>query len=123
MLRRKLQKHQSNGGAKLKKEYIIPIFVPHLGCPHNCIFCNQKKISGQTKMVTAKDVENTIEFYLKNLKYEYKYVEVAFFGGSFTAIEKDKQEELLQTVQKYIANKKVNSMSISTRPDAIDNCI
>lgn len=107
----------------MKKEYIIPIFVPHLGCPHNCIFCNQKKISGQTKMVTAKDVENTIEFYLKNLKYEYKYVEVAFFGGSFTAIEKDKQEELLQTVQKYIANKKVNSIRISTRPDAIDKDI
>lgn len=74
-------------------------------------------------MVTAKDVENTIEFYLKNLKYEYKYVEVAFFGGSFTAIEKDKQEELLQTVQKYIANKKVNSIRISTRPDAIDKDI
>lgn len=107
----------------MKKQYIIPIFVPHLGCPHNCIFCNQKKISGQTKMVTAKDVENTIEFYLKNLKYEYKYVEVAFFGGSFTAIEKDKQEELLQTVQKYIANKKVNSIRISTRPDAIDKDI
>ena len=107
----------------MKKEYIIPIFVPHLGCPNNCIFCNQKKISGQTKMVNAKDVEDTIEYYLKNFKDDNKYVEVAFFGGRFTAIEKEKQEELLQAVQKYIHDKKVNSIRISTRPDAIDKDI
>ena len=86
----------------MKKEYIIPIFVPHLGCPNNCTFCNQKRISGQTKMVTAKDVEETIEYYLKNFRDNHKYVEVAVFGGSFTAIEKEKQEELLKATQKYI---------------------
>lgn len=107
----------------MKKEYIIPIFVPHLGCPNNCIFCNQKKISGQTKMVTANDVEDTIEYYLKNFKDNNKYVEVAFFGGSFTAIEREKQEELLKAVQPYINDKKVNSIRISTRPDAIDKDI
>ena len=104
----------------MKKEYIIPIFVPHLGCPNNCTFCNQKRISGQTKMVTAKDVEETIEYYLKNFKDNHKYVEVAFFGGSFTAIEKEKQIELLEATQKYIKDKKVNSIRISTRPDCID---
>ena len=104
----------------MKKEYIIPIFVPHLGCPNNCTFCNQKRISGQTKMVTAKDVEETIEYYLKNFKDDHKYVEVAFFGGSFTAIEKEKQEELLGAAQKYIKEKLVNSIRISTRPDCID---
>ena len=104
----------------MKKEYIIPIFVPHLGCPNNCTFCNQKKISGQTKMVTAKDVDETIKYYLKNFKDNHKYVEVAFFGGSFTAIEKEKQIELLEAAQKYIKNKLVNSIRISTRPDCID---
>ena len=104
----------------MKKEYIIPIFVPHLGCPNNCTFCNQKRISGQTKMVTAKDVKDTIEYYLKNFKDNHKYVEVAFFGGSFTAIEKEKQEELLEAVQEYLEAKKVNSIRISTRPDCID---
>ena len=104
----------------MKKEYIIPIFVPHLGCPNNCTFCNQKRISGQTKMVTAKDVEETIEYYLKNFKDNHKYVEVAFFGGSFTAIETEKQIELLEAVQKYIKDKEVNSIRISTRPDCID---
>ena len=104
----------------MKKEYIIPIFVPHLGCPNNCTFCNQKRISGQTKMVTAKDVEETIEYYLKNFKDNHKYVEVAFFGGSFTAIDEEKQIELLKAAHKYIKKKKVNSIRISTRPDCID---
>ena len=104
----------------MKKEYIIPIFVPHLGCPNNCTFCNQKRISGQTKMVTAKDVKETIEYYLKNFKDNHKYVEVAFFGGSFTAIDKEKQIELLEAAQEYIQNKLVNSIRISTRPDCID---
>lgn len=104
----------------MKKEYIIPIFVPHLGCPNNCTFCNQKRISGQTKQVTAKDVKETIDYYLKNFKDNHKYVEVAFFGGSFTAIEKEKQIELLEAAQEYIKNKKVNSIRISTRPDCID---
>ena len=104
----------------MKKEYIIPIFVPHLGCPNNCTFCNQKRISGQTKMVTAKDVKETIEYYLKNFRDNHKYVEVAFFGGSFTAIDKEKQIELLEAAQEYIQNKLVNSIRVSTRPDCID---
>lgn len=107
----------------LKKEYIIPIFVPHLGCKKCCTFCDQKTISGQTKQVTAKDVTKTIEYYLKNFKNENNYVEVAFFGGSFTAIDVKKQEELLSAVQPYIKNKKVDSIRLSTRPDAIDKSI
>ena len=71
----------------MKKQYIIPIFVPHLGCSNACTFCNQRSISGQTKMVTAQDVKDTIEYYLSNFKDDNKYVEVAFFGGSFTGID------------------------------------
>lgn len=107
----------------MKKEYIIPIFVPHLGCPHQCTFCNQKEISGQTKQVTKEDVKNTIEYYLKNFKDDSKYVEVAFFGGSFTAIEEKVQNELLEAANEYIDNGKVNSIRISTRPDYIDKAI
>ena len=107
----------------MKKEYIIPIFVPHLGCEKCCTFCNQRTISGEKKQVTAEDVRNTIDYYLSNFKNENQYVEVAFFGGSFTAIEVEKQEELLSAVQPYIKNKKVNSIRLSTRPDAIDKSI
>ncbi len=107
----------------MKKEYIIPIFVPHLGCPNECTFCNQKKISGQTKMVTAKDVKDTIEYFINHFKDEEKYIEVAFFGGSFTGIEVEKQEELLQAAYEYIEKGIVNSIRISTRPDYIDKTI
>ena len=61
-----------------KEQYIIPIFVPHLGCPNDCTFCNQKSISGQTKEVTGIDVKKTIEEYLNSIKEENSYIEVAF---------------------------------------------
>ncbi len=105
---------------KKKQQYIIPIFVPHLGCPNDCTFCNQKSISGQTKEVTAKDVKKTIEDYLKSFKDENSYKEIAFFGGSFTGIKKEKQEELLKEAYEYVKNKKIDSIRLSTRPDYID---
>ena len=107
----------------MKKEYIIPIFVPHLGCKYACVFCNQTKITGEKTQVKAKDVEEIIEKYLKNFKDKENKVEVAFFGGSFTAIEEEKQNELLEAVQKYIKEGKVESIRISTRPDYIDKTI
>ena len=103
----------------MKKKQIIPIFVPHLGCPQNCTFCNQKTISGQNKQVTGKDVKNTIEEYLKILKNDEE-IEVAFFGGSFTGIPVEKQNELLDVAHEYILLKKISSIRISTRPDYID---
>ena len=90
----------------MKKQYIIPIFVPHLGCPNDCVFCNQKSISGQTKQVTKEDVKNIIEEHLKYIKKDSK-VEVAFFGGSFTGIEEEKQNELLELANEYIRDGKV----------------
>ena len=103
----------------MKKQYIIPIFVQHLGCPNDCVFCNQKSISGQTKQVTKEDVKKIIEDHLKYVK-ENSIVEVAFFGGSFTAIEEEKQVELLSTAYEYVKEKKVQSIRISTRPDYIN---
>ena len=104
----------------MKKRYIIPIFVPHLGCPNNCTFCNQKTISGQTKEVTPKDVKETVEYYLNSFKEKNVYTEIAFFGGSFTGIEIEKQEALLQAAYEFIKLKRVNSIRVSTRPDYID---
>ena len=112
------------GGIKgnMKKNYIIPIFVPHLGCPNDCVFCNQKSISGKQKELTKEDLKKTIEEYLKYMK-DSANIEIAFFGGSFTGIEEEKQEEFLSVAYEYIKEKKVQSIRISTRPDYINKKI
>lgn len=104
----------------MKKEYIIPIFVPKLECLNDCTFCNQEKISGQTIRITAKDVKQTIEDYLKNFRDNSKYVEVAFWGISFTGIDREVQIELLESVNKFIKENKVYSIRISTKPEHIN---
>lgn len=104
----------------MKKQYIIPIFVPHLGCPNDCTFCNQRQISGQQKNVTPQDVKEMIEYYLGLFKEKEAIKEVAFFGGSFTGIDVTIQNELLSVAYKYIKDGKIDSIRISTRPDYID---
>lgn len=108
---------------KGKKQYIIPIFIPHLGCLNDCTFCNQKSISGQKLMPTKEEVKNIIEEYLDNFKDTGAYKEIAFFGGSFTGIEIEKQEEYLQIANEYIRDLKVDGIRISTRPDYINKDI
>ena len=104
----------------MKKQYIIPIFVPHLGCPNDCIFCNQKSISGQKKNMTKEEAKKIIDDYLENIKNEEAGIEIAFYGGSFTAIETNLQEELLEMAYEYIKEGKIESVRISTRPDCIN---
>lgn len=104
----------------MKKQYIIPIFVPHLGCPNDCIFCNQKSISGQKENMTKEKAKKIIEEYINAIQTKDASIEIAFYGGSFTAIEPEKQVELLEVANEYIKKGKVESIRISTRPDCID---
>lgn len=103
----------------MKKHVIIPIFVPHKGCPNDCIFCNQKKISGQTDEMTPEKVPHIIEEHLATIKDD-AFAEIAFYGGSFTAISKDLQEAFLRQAARYISSGVVSEIRISTRPDCID---
>ena len=97
----------------------IPIFVPHLGCPHDCVFCNQKTITGK-KRLDLDEVERDIESALSTVERERDEVEIAFFGGSFTGIERDTLISLLETSDKYVSSGAVRSVRCSTRPDYID---
>ncbi len=98
---------------------IIPIFIPHIGCPHDCSFCNQKKIAGEITDVTGSDVSNMIRHYLNTMPSEDCHKEVAFFGGSFTGLSKEKQEELLLPAWRAKEEGRIQDIRISTRPDYI----
>lgn len=104
----------------MSKRYIIPIFVPHLGCPNDCIFCNQKKITNRKQAVDKAEIVNVIETQLGYFPKSDNIKEIAFFGGSFTAIDRDLMIEYLDIAREYKRRKIVNCIRISTRPDAID---
>ena len=96
----------------------ISVFVPHIGCPQKCSFCNQNTITGSHSVPTPDDVKNAVETALLKTEYEY---EIAFFGGSFTAIERAYMISLLETAKPYIESGKIKGIRCSTRPDAIDD--
>ena len=105
----------------MKKHAIIPIFIPHLGCPCQCVFCNQQKITARTKAVSTDEVRETVERYLSTLgDLDPSEIEIAFYGGSFTAIPIDAQTAYLEVANEYIDQGRVSSLHISTRPDCID---
>lgn len=102
----------------MKKNYIIPIFIPHLGCPNDCIFCNQKKIAKDYDAQKEENIKKDIEKYLA--LYEGKSdIELAFYGGSFTALDYPLMLTYLKLANTYIERGLIDSIRISTRPDAI----
>lgn len=106
-----------------KLHYIIPIFVPHEGCPHTCVFCNQDSITGSCFSIDGAFVKSTIEQYLTTIKNADSIIEVSFFGGTFTAININKQKELLAVAKEYKDAGKINYIRLSTRPDYINDKI
>lgn len=98
----------------------ISIFVPHAGCPQQCSFCNQKTISGSQCQPTAEDVHRICSQALEQIS-DRKNTEIAFFGGSFTAIDRSYMTELLKAAKCYLGENGFKGIRISTRPDFIDN--
>lgn len=110
-------------GPNAKARHInIPIFIPHMGCPNQCVFCDQRRISGAVAPVEADDVKKTIEEYLSTSSSEDE-LEIAFFGGSFTGIPRGRMIAYLETAREYIDAGLVKRIRISTRPDYIDRGI
>ncbi|MEZ5083893.1 MAG: radical SAM protein [Bacteroidales bacterium] len=103
-----------------KKHINIPIFIPELACPFQCIFCNQRKISGQLHVPDEKEIINIIESYLKTIVLENSDVQFAYFGGNFTGLSIKEQENFLKLVDPYIKIGKISGIRISTRPDYIN---
>ena len=106
---------------KKKRHSNISVFIPHNGCPHQCAFCNQRTISGAIAQPTADDVRRAVNTALASPRFDGADAEIAFFGGSFTAVDRDYMIGLLEAAHEYIAQGKVAGIRVSTRPDAIDD--
>lgn len=106
----------------MPKRSIIPVFVPHLGCPNDCVFCNQRRISGALTPATADTVHQAVEYALHNIPTDRER-ELAFYGGSFTAISAEEQESLLGAAYDHIKSGEIAAIRLSTRPDCIDGAV
>lgn len=108
----------------MKKHAIIPIFIPHKGCPNDCIFCNQRKITAHADSVSASDIHQTVSQYMSTLSdMDMETIELSFFGGSFTGIPLEEQKEYLSIAKGYKDDGVIQKIHLSTRPDYIDRKI
>lgn len=103
---------------------VIPYFIPHQGCPHHCLFCNQRKITGETSGVLSatrlqEEIQQTIITWLAYRRGKTN-TQFAFYGGSFTCLPLDLQDVMLKAVQPWLLSGEVESIRLSTRPDCVD---
>ena len=104
------------------RAHIVPVFVPQLGCPHRCVFCDQRRISGQRRPVTAAEVQRITDQAAAFLPVGEKR-QLAFYGGSFTAIPAEEQELLLAAAKAAVERGSVDAIRLSTRPDAVNETV
>ncbi|MFP4158976.1 MAG: elongator complex protein 3 [Desulfobacterales bacterium] len=105
-----------------EKPYVIPVFIPHSGCPHRCTYCNQKAVTGtQERLPGPEDLRAEMEHWLQYRRKNRGFTEVSFFGGNFLGIEKDLVLRLLDEAAGWVKAGKIDGIRFSTRPDTIDN--
>ena len=102
----------------MKRHYTIPVFVPEMACPYRCTYCNQYNIAGKAEAPHPDKVRSIIDTYLNTFPSD-SVRKVGFFGGSFTGIPIEKQNQYLSVVQPYIEAGQIDEIQLSTRPDYI----
>lgn len=104
------------------KPFIAPIFIPNMGCPHRCIFCEQERITSQfSRPLNRKDIEDTLNKAIHSRRFPQQIdPEIAFYGGTFTNLPLELMVEYLEIVARYIDEGLFGSVRVSTRPDALD---
>lgn len=95
---------------------ILPVFLPNKGCKNRCVFCSQKAITGLEKPLSFDELDTLVERYLSTTD-EF---EIAFYGGTFTALDEEEQLRYLQWAEKYVRSGVCTGIRLSTRPDEID---
>ena len=101
------------------KPLIVPFFLRNRGCPHRCVFCNERMISGNAEAITEAGLRETVRSYIAASRKSGR-VEIAFYGGSFTGMDREEQTELLRMAGALITEGTVHSVRLSTRPDDVE---
>jgi len=104
-----------------KHQITIPFFIPNIGCPGRCVFCDQQRTTGYRPFPDINILKNRINKQLAYIPESVNRIELAFFGGNFTGINKKKQAELLSGAEIYLNNGTIDAIRLSTRPDFIDD--
>jgi len=117
-----IQKSSNQQPATSIRPFIIPVFLPHHGCPHRCIFCNQVTITSTKKnLLDMKQLHLRINEFLKYKKKQRYPVQIAFYGGNFLGLKTEDIKRLLNAAAKFVKDGQVDSIRFSTRPDTINN--
>jgi histone acetyltransferase (RNA polymerase elongator complex component) len=119
--RNKKPETSTQGPETRNRPFIIPIFLPHAGCPHQCVFCNQDAITGKKeKSISARQLQSRVATFLKYKNKQRGPVQIAFFGGNFLGQKTDTVTMLLREAAKFVDRGEVDGIRFSTRPDTID---
>ena len=111
----------SSRSASSDRPLIIPLFLPHLGCPHRCVFCNQRTISGSAErsLPTPNRIHREVKRYLAFARKPRSSIQISFFGGNFLGLDRRETINLLDSAAAFVASGTVDSLRFSTRPDTI----
>lgn len=107
---------------RVKRRFIIPIFIPHQGCPHRCVFCQQRTITNVSEEPrTPHDIKTAIESAIGSKRFpSHRPKEVAFYGGTFTSLPTSSMKGMLSAVMPFMEQGSISAIRLSTRPDSID---
>ncbi len=103
------------------KSFIVPVFIPHSGCPHRCVFCNQEKITAAKPMVRPDpaDIRQQIDRFLKFRKNPRQRTQISFYGGNFLGLCKKDLLAMLAVANTFVRSGAAAGIRFSTRPDTI----
>ncbi|MFH1984020.1 MAG: radical SAM protein [Pseudomonadota bacterium] len=102
-----------------RRPLIVPVFIPHAGCPHRCAFCDQTAITGKTRLPTTATVHDTVRAWQAHSRHRGRPLQIAYYGGNFLGIPTDAMATLLEAAATHVTADPLSGIRFSTRPDTI----
>jgi len=103
------------------RPFIVPVFIPHAGCPHRCVFCNQAAVTGHGgAWPEADDWATHAGEFLRFRGRRQETSQIAFFGGNFLGLPDERVRAMLTAAAEYVHRAQVDGIRFSTRPDTVN---